>query len=104
GWTFVTFSDELAGEVRGLNRFLFANIYRHKSVMQADAGAGQVVCDLFDAYFSDIAQMLSDGRDGLDTATEAVRATAIADFLAGMTDTYALKEHQRLFDHTPELR
>lgn len=104
GETIVTFSDEMAAEERELKRFLYANLYRHPSVMQARAGAEQVVRDLFDAYFSDIAQMPSDWRDGLDTATEAVRATAIADFLAGMTDTYALKEHQRLFDHTPELR
>jgi dGTPase len=33
---------------------------------------------------------------------EAQRARRVADFLAGMTDTYAIKEHRRLFDHTPD--
>ena len=42
-------------------------------------------------------------RDLLDRAEERVRARHVADFLAGMTDTYAIKEHRRLFDHTPDL-
>ena len=42
-------------------------------------------------------------REGLDRASDRVKARHVADFLAGMTDTYALKEHRRLFDHTPEL-
>ena len=104
GETIVAFSDAMAKEERELKRFLYANLYRHPSVLAVRTGAEQVVRDLFDAYFADISQMPEDWREGLDKARESVRATAIADFLAGMTDTYALKEHQRLFDHTPELR
>jgi len=104
GETIVAFSDAMAKEERELKRFLYANLYRHPSVLAVRTGAEQVVRDLFDAYFADISQMPEDWREGLDKARESVRATAIADFLAGMTDTYALKEHKRLFDHTPELR
>ena len=42
-------------------------------------------------------------REGLEHADDRIRARHVADFLAGMTDTYALKEHRRLFDHTPVL-
>ena len=44
------------------------------------------------------------GSEGLDGFEEAVRARRIADFIAGMTDRFALAEHARLFDSTPELR
>jgi dGTPase len=42
-------------------------------------------------------------RGLLGKATDRVRARNVADFLAGMTDNYAVKEHRRLFDHTPDL-
>jgi dGTPase len=42
-------------------------------------------------------------REVLNRADEAVRARHVADYLAGMTDHYALKEHNRLFDRTPDL-
>jgi dGTPase len=42
-------------------------------------------------------------REGLDRAEQHIKARYVADFLAGMTDTYALKEHRRLFDRTPDL-
>jgi dGTPase len=42
-------------------------------------------------------------REGLDRAQDRIKARSVADFLAGMTDTYAIKEHQRLFDRTPDL-
>ena len=44
------------------------------------------------------------GSEGLDGLDDAARARRIADFIAGMTDRYALAEHARLFDSTPELR
>ena len=58
--------------------------------------------ELFDAYFADPRAMPEGWREGLDRAEDRVKARYAADFLAGMTDTYALKEHRRLFDHTPD--
>ena len=104
GETIVAFSDGMAEEERELKKFLYKNLYRHPSVVIVRAKADQVVRDLFDAFFQDTSLMPEDWCAGLDEAEEAEKAMAIADFLAGMTDTYALKEHQRLFDHTPELR
>ena len=54
--------------------------------------------DLFDAYFADPRAMPEGWREGLDRAEDRIKARHVADFLAGMTDTYALKEHRRLFD------
>jgi len=104
GETIVVFSDAMAAEEKELKKFLYKNLYRHPSVMEARVKADQVVRDLFDAFFNDFRLMPMDWCEGLDEADEARKALVIADFLAGMTDTYALKEHQRLFDRTPELR
>jgi dGTPase len=97
----VTFSKSMASDEKKLKAFLYKNIYRHPSVMSVRAGAEQVVRDLFDAYFADPRAMPEGWREGLDRAEDRVKARYAADFLAGMTDNYALKEHRRLFDHTP---
>jgi dGTPase len=91
----------MASAEKELKTFLYANLYRHPTVMNVRAAAEQVVRELFDVYFADPRAMPEGWREGLDRAEDRVRARYAADFLAGMTDTYALKEHRRLFDHTP---
>jgi dGTPase len=103
GEALVTFSNEMIPAEKELKAFLYKNIYRHKDVMQVREGADQIVRDLFDAYFADPREMPDGWREGLDRAAERVKARHVADFLAGMTDTYAIKEHRRLFDRTPDL-
>lgn len=103
GRTVVTFSKDMAAREKELKAFLYRNVYRHPEVMKIRAGADRIVRDLFDAYFADPRAMPEGWREGLDRAEERIRARHVADFLAGMTDTYAVKEHRRLFDHTPEL-
>jgi dGTPase len=99
----VVFSADMAEAEKTLKKFLYANLYRSPAVMRVRADAERVVAELFDAYYADPRQMPEGWREGLDHAADRIRARSVADFLAGMTDTYALKEHQRLFDHTPEL-
>ncbi len=103
GHTIATFSAPMAGEEKQLKTFLYANLYRHPDVMRVRADADRIVRDLFSAYFADPRLMPEGWREGLDRATDAIKARDVADFLAGMTDTYALKEHRRLFDRTPDL-
>lgn len=103
GAAIATFSDEMIPAEKQLKAFLYKNIYRHKDVMRVREGADQIVRDLFDAYFADPRAMPEGWREGLDRAEERVKARHVADFLAGMTDTYAIKEHRRLFDRTPDL-
>ena len=103
GRAFVAFSPEMAAAEKQLKAFLYANLYRHPEVMAVRAGAEQIVRDLFDVYFADPSAMPEGWRDVLARAEDRVKARHVADFLAGMTDTYAIKEHRRLFDHTPDL-
>jgi dGTPase len=103
GRAVATFSPAMAVEERALKTFLFANLYRHPDVLRMRAEAERVVSDLFDAYFADPSLMAEGWREVLGRADEATKARHVADFLAGMTDPYAIKEHRRLFDHTPDL-
>ena len=65
--------------------------------------AEKVVKDLFDAYMAAPDAMPADWRAGITGNETSAFARQIADFLAGMTDNYAMREHRRLFDHTPNL-
>lgn len=98
GRTVVTFSPDMAVRERELKAFLFSHLYRHPEVMRVRAEADRVVRELFAAYFADPRAMPEGWREGLDRAEQRVRARHVSDFLAGMTDTYAVKEYQRLFD------
>jgi len=66
--------------------------------------AEQVIFDLFSRYDSDSAAMPAEWATGGECNDRLSRLRRIADFIAGMTDRYALVEHARLFDSTPELR
>ncbi|QIA23228.1 deoxyguanosinetriphosphate triphosphohydrolase [Mesorhizobium sp. AA22] len=103
GETMVGFSTEMAALEKQLKAFLYKHLYRHSEVMRVRVDAEQIVKDLFDVYFADPRAMPDGWREGLDRAEDRIKARGVADFLAGMTDTYALKEHRRLFDHTPDL-
>ncbi|MDR7269022.1 dGTPase [Pelomonas saccharophila] len=84
------FSPEMRAKSTALKRFLFANLYRHPQVQGTRARAEQVLRDLFAAYSSDASQMPADFADRLD------RERACADYIAGMTDRFAIREHLRL--------
>jgi dGTPase len=100
----VSFSPAMAAADRDIKRFLFANMYRHPSVVLVRQQADQVVRDLFARFRDDPGLMPEEWRRGLDDASQDRRVRRVADYIAGMTDRYALLEHRRLFDATPELR
>jgi dGTPase len=103
GETLVTFSSGMAASEKELKSFLYRHLYRAPEVLRVRREAERVVTDLFDVYFADPRKMPEGWREGLEHAEDRIKARHVADFLAGMTDTYALKEHRRLFDHTPVL-
>jgi dGTPase len=103
GVTLAAFSDGMAELEAELKSFLYRHLYRAPEVLRVRAEAERVVTDLFDAYFAHPRAMPEGWREGLEHAEDRLKARHVADFLAGMTDTYALKEHRRLFDHTPVL-
>ncbi len=82
--------DALQAECAELKRFLFAQLYRHPQVVQSTSLGRTVVTELFDAYCTTPAEMPEDFARSPD------RFRAVADYIAGMTDRYAMREHQRL--------
>lgn len=100
----VAFSEPMAAAEKELKAFLYDNLYRHPKVMAVRENADLIMRDLFSHYLARPDDMAEGWSEGLAAASEPERARAVADFIAGMTDTYALKEHRRLFDRTPDLR
>jgi dGTPase len=84
------FSADMLARSTALKRFLFANLYRHPQVQATRARAEEVLRDLFAAYRADPAQLPADFSIRQDAAR------ACADYIAGMTDRFAIREHQRL--------
>ena len=100
----VAFSPSMHAELAALRAFLFARVYRHEHVVRIMGGAEGVVADLFRRYADDANALPADWREQAPAQGSREYARHIADFIAGMTDRYALAEHRRLFDATPDLR
>lgn len=102
----IAFTPEAAAAEAGIKAFLKQRMYRHERVMRVMGDAEAVVRDLFAHYRNRPADLPPEwgpaGSRGHET--EADRARRIGNFIAGMTDRFAITEHQRLFDSTPELR
>lgn len=103
GEQLVRFSPELARREAALKRFLTERVYRHDSVMRPVRLAEALIADLFEALFQAPSQMPDYWAEGLSQADPSQVARRVADYIAGMTDRYAIAEHQRLFDDTPDL-
>jgi len=98
------FSAAMAEADAAIKAFLYSRMYRHERVARIMAEAESVVCNLFDRYTASPAELPAEWAHGVEAGDEDARLRRIADFIAGMTDRYALIEHARLFDSTPELR
>jgi len=103
GEPIVAFSPAMLSELQELRKFLFEHVYRHERVMRVMRGAESIVADLFARYMADPAAMSGDRGARLAQAGDVERTRAIGDFIAGMTDRFAIAEHRRLFDLTPDL-
>jgi dGTPase len=88
----------MAENDRALKRFLFEHMYRHEKVNQMTASARRVVGDLFELYMVEPGQLPADWRRLFDERDEAGKARTVADYIAGMTDRFALDEHQNHCD------
>lgn len=100
----VGFSPAFVAVDRDIKGYLYPRMYRHQRVMHVMDEAERVVRDLFGQYVRAPADLPAEWRDGLDRLDEPARLRRIADYIAGMTDRYALVEHGRYFTSTPELR
>jgi dGTPase len=101
GQPLVGFSPATVGADRDIKAFLFAHMYRHPGVMRVREKADAVVRRLFAAYTTDARAL---PPEWAARARLGGVAQAASDYIAGMTDRFAINEHRRLFDEAPELR
>jgi dGTPase len=95
----IGFSDGLASDIAEIKRFLFSHMYRHHRVKRMRVKAVRVVRELFDIFLADPGVLPGEWRKAAEAAeSEALRARIVADYIAGMTDRFALEEHRVLTD------
>ncbi len=95
--TVIGHSDEFAVMVRELKDFLYANMYSHYRVIRMAKKAGRFITELFHAYMKEPAQLPDTTQARLEGGNGTL-AQVVCDYIAGMTDRYALLEYQKLFD------
>jgi dGTPase len=97
GRRLVGYSPGMASRVRELKEFLFRNMYRHYRVVRMGDKAGRLLRELFEAYVAEPRQLPPHFQDQIER--DGVHRV-VCDYIAGMTDRFAVDEHQKLFDPT----
>jgi dGTPase len=97
GRPIIGFSEEVEIRIKELKAFLYQRLYRHWRVMRMSAKANRVLRALFEAYTTEPAQLPNSVQDRIDASEEPMERL-VCDYIAGMTDRFALDEHARLFD------
>ncbi|NEX45228.1 deoxyguanosinetriphosphate triphosphohydrolase [Pseudotabrizicola algicola] len=97
GTTVIRFSKPLYQELKAIRSFLFHRMYRAPSVMAVRAKVTQVVQDLFNAFMADPSLLPEEWEHAVQACTDQIElARTVADYVAGMTDRFAIQEHGRL--------
>lgn len=92
-----SFSDSFRAEEAPLRAFLYDNMYRHYKVNRMMGQATRIVRELFDLFVADPALLPTELRSQCDGAKTHKTARVVCDHIAGMTDTFAIAEHRKLF-------
>ena len=98
GRPIVSFSREMTDHNATLKEFLFARMYRHYRVNRSMSKARRIVRDLFALLHAEPGLLPPEWQKGCDGANGFKTARRVCDFIAGMTDKFAIEEHQKLFD------
>lgn len=101
GQALAGFSPAMAEQERTLKKFMYATLYHHEEQLTAARNARDVIARLYEAY-ADKPGLLPEGWAAALPDEQPQRARHIADFLAGMTDRYAMDRHADIFGHRPE--
>ena len=104
GHAVVGFSPDMAAKEMTLKRFMFDNVYRSPAVMDSVEAAEAIIADLFDGFMDGRATVPDEPEWRLDGLSLPQRKRRIADYIAGFTDRFAVREHRRWFDHARRLR
>lgn len=94
----VAFSERMAATDKVVKGFLYKRMYEHWKLNRSHSKARRVVVDLFELLFAEPNCLPSPWREKAEQAGTHARARVVADYIAGMTDRFALDEHKRLFD------
>ncbi|HEX6120741.1 MAG TPA: deoxyguanosinetriphosphate triphosphohydrolase [Dongiaceae bacterium] len=94
----IAFSDAMRANDRALKEFLFARMYRHHRVNQMTMKAKRVVGELFDLHLEQPNCLPAEWQAQVTGSDEVAAARVVADYIAGMTDKFALETHRHLFD------
>lgn len=104
GTAMVAFSDGMLPKINSLRAFLMENMYRHTTVRRMRLKVSRIVKDLYNTFMAEYALLPEEWQEkvketgGDDPKHIVERARIVADYIAGMTDRYAIKEHERLFE------
>ena len=106
GEALIVFPPEAAEAEAAVKAFLKQRMYRHQRVMRVMGNAETLLFDLFARYQKTPGDLPPEWLPpgGPQAETDGERIRRIGNFIAGMTDRFAITEHQRLFDSTPDLR
>ena len=99
----IAFSGAMRENDRALKAFLGERMYEHDRIRRRTDEAQRIVRALFQAYFAKPDHMPAPWRDRVGGADAARAARIIADYIAGMTDRYAISDYTRIFDESPKL-
>jgi dGTPase len=94
----VAFSETMRANDKALKAFLFERMYRHYRVNRMSSKARRIVGELFQLFHEEPQCLPTEWRQQADGPGTAATARVVADYIAGMTDRFALDEHARLFD------
>jgi dGTPase len=112
GRQMVAFSEDMYHKVEALRKFLYTRMYRHYTVNRVRVKVTKIVQDLFASFLGDYELLPPNWQERViaGNATDdsvdgkQARARIVLDYIAGMTDRYAIREHERLFDLYWDLR
>lgn len=91
----IAFSSAMQTEATQLKRFLRENLYRHYQVNRMTSKARRIISELFEAFMAEPILMPPDYQ--VQGGDDVAQSRKVADYIAGMTDRYAMREHRRLF-------
>lgn len=97
GSALAVFSEGMAKDIKILKTFLMNRMYRHYKVNRTTSYAKRIVAELFDQFLIQPQTLPTEWFNKCDAANSRVTARVVCDYIAGMTDRYALQEHKRLF-------
>lgn len=94
----VSFSDTMKSQEQQMKQFLYDRLYYHPTVLQRRKAAEKVVDDLFKHFMENANDLPLEWKNQAETCSERRYARLVCDFISGMTDNYAIRQHHRLFD------